>query len=136
MTKDWRPPYAYVPGLTPRHPEGLFDHLKTGLSHTPPHSLHETQAWASGMAFLHEGFFWEAHEVLEAVWMVCPHNSPERLMVQAIIQRANAGLKQKMGKNKAARRLLDLSAKLHGEALDRAGQDVFGIGLHNGIIVH
>ena len=25
---DWRPPHAYVPGQSPRHPEGLFDPIK------------------------------------------------------------------------------------------------------------
>lgn len=136
MISDGRPAYAYVPGQTPRHADGMFDHLKTGLRDIPAHRLHETKAWATGLAFLREGYFWEAHEVLEAVWMVCPQNSAERLMVQAIIQRANAGLKQKMGKENAAARLFDLSDTLYREAIDRAGRAVLGLALGACIKMH
>lgn len=122
MTGDWRPPYAYVPGQTPRHPEGMFDSFKAGLQDTPRALLQETRAWETGLAFLRDGYFWEAHEVLEAVWMVCPPNSAERLMVQAVIQRANAGLKAKMGQAKAVSRLLAMSDALYREAIDRADQ--------------
>jgi predicted metal-dependent hydrolase len=105
----------------------LFDAFKEGVDQTPIHRLRHTQAWKAGLAFLQDGYFWEAHEVLEAVWMACPQNSAERLMVQAIIQRANAGLKGKMGKEKAMARLSDLSANLYREAVDRAGGAVLGL---------
>ncbi len=126
MTCDWRPPYAYVPGRTPRHPEGMFDDLKSGVCGLSPDRMTETRAWAYGLAFLQEGFFWEAHEVLEAVWLACPPNAPERLMVQAVIQRANAGLKRRMGRERAVVRLLELSDQLSREAVERAGRAVLG----------
>ncbi|WP_081894668.1 DUF309 domain-containing protein [Ruegeria halocynthiae] len=122
----WRPPHAYVPGQTPRHPEGMFEDLKTGLCGVPTHRLNETPAWAYGQAFLREGFFWEAHEVLEAVWMACPPNAPERLMVQSVIQQANAKLKAKMGMGRAAQRLEAQSSDLAREAVERAGGRVLG----------
>ena len=79
------------------------------------------------MAFLNEGYFWEAHEVLEAVWLACPPNSPERLMVQAVIQYANACLKGRMGQPRAVARLMTLSDDLAREAMDRAGGAVLGL---------
>jgi hypothetical protein len=127
MTGDWRPPHAYVPGQTARHPEGLFDPLKAGLSDVAPSDLVDTPAWTSGLAFLEGGYFWEAHEVLEAVWLACPPNSPERLMVQAVIQYANARLKGRMGQPRAMARLFTLSDDLAREARDRAGGDVLGL---------
>ncbi len=127
MTCDWRPPHAYVPGQTPRHPEGLFDVFKTGLSDVPAEDLAGTRAWIYGLAFLKDGYYWEAHEVLEAVWLTCPPNAPERLMVQAIIQYANALLKERMGQPQATARLFALSDDLAREAVDRAGGDVLGV---------
>ncbi|WP_170789404.1 DUF309 domain-containing protein [Ruegeria lacuscaerulensis] len=136
MTSDCWPPHAYVPGQTARHPEGLFDPLKTGLSDVAPSDLQNTSAWTSGLAFLSEGYFWEAHEVLEAVWLACPPNSPERLMVQAVIQYANACLKGRMGQPRAMARLMTLSDDLAREAMDRAGGAVLGLHGEKCNIIH
>lgn len=136
MKTLWRPGHAYVPGQTPRHPDDLFDPLKAGLAGVPAGQLSETRAWAYGLAFLRDGYFWEAHEVLEAVWMACPPNAPERLMVQAVIQHANARLKRKMGQERAAHRLDKRSAELADEAVSRAGGRVLGFDAEICYIVH
>lgn len=100
------PPHAYVPGQNGRHAEGWFDAIKASVTpETPPDLLHHTRAWRAGLAYLKAGYYWECHEVLEAVWMQTPSPSPEREMAQAIIQLANAQLKLNMGKPNAARRL-------------------------------
>ncbi|WP_254694160.1 DUF309 domain-containing protein [Sulfitobacter sp. SK012] len=103
------PPYAYVPGLNARHPEGYFDaqkaDVKPGMS---PRNLAESRAFAIGRAYFDAGFFWECHEVLEAVWLVTTPASPEREIVQALIQLANARLKLLMERPKAALRLCDI----------------------------
>ncbi|WP_164661351.1 DUF309 domain-containing protein [Tropicibacter sp. Alg240-R139] len=65
------------------------------------------EAWDAGWSFFETGFFWEAHEVWEAVWQVLPPNSAERRFVQAVIQLANALLKEKMNRPQAVRRLCD-----------------------------
>jgi hypothetical protein len=100
------PDYAYVPGRTPRHPEGLFDALRETVSmDAQPEQLKETPAWIAGLSFLEEGFFWEAHEVLEPVWMALPLGSEEREVAQALIQLANACLKREMGRPRAVLRI-------------------------------
>jgi predicted metal-dependent hydrolase len=103
-----------VPGQTPRHPEDWFDALKQDR---------ET-AIAAGLFYYEQGYFWECHEVLEAVWMGAPEPSPERDMAQAIIQLANARLKLRMGREKAALRLAGIVEDL----LDRipAGERPLG----------
>jgi hypothetical protein len=113
----WRPPYAYVPGINPRHDEALFDEVKADLA----------QAWPLGCDLLRDRFFWEAHEVLEAVWMGCAPNGAERVLVQGVIQLANAGLKQRMGKTGAVVRLLALADRLSDEAFQRGGAVVMGL---------
>ncbi|MDG1169527.1 MAG: DUF309 domain-containing protein [Sulfitobacter sp.] len=103
------PPYAYVPGKTARHPEDWFDGIKASVpAGAAPCDLAETQAFRAGLAYLDAGFYWECHEVLEAVWMQTPQGSPEREMVQALIQLANAHLKVLMARPRAALRLCDM----------------------------
>lgn len=103
------PPHAYIPGQTPRHPEDWFDVIKASVTDAiPTLYLHETDAFIAGLLYFEKGYFWECHEVLEAVWMQTPTPSPERDLVQAIIQLANARLKLEMGKPRATLRLCDL----------------------------
>lgn len=106
-----RPPHAYVPGQTPRHRDGWFDRIKASVRKTvDPEALSATPAFKTGLAYLGAGYFWEAHEVLEAVWMQTPDPSAERAVVQALIQLANARLKLLMTRPKAAARLCDMVA--------------------------
>jgi hypothetical protein len=59
-----------------------------------------------GLALNDAGFFWESHEVLEAVWKAAPKGGLDRICLRACIQIANANLKLKMGKLRAAERLM------------------------------
>ena len=111
------PTYAHIPGSNPRHREDLFDEICASV--TPDMTtldLSKTKAWQSGLDLYRHGYFWEAHEVLEAVWMQCPKNSVERYFVQAIIQIANARLKLIMKRPRAAKRLFEKASELFREA--------------------
>jgi hypothetical protein len=63
-------------------------------------------AYRYGARLYVQSFFWEAHEVWEAVWKVCPPNGIERRLLRGLIALANAALKLRMGRPKAALRLL------------------------------
>src|SRR5437762_8960498 len=63
-----------------------------------------------GLELNDAGFFWECHEILEAVWAVAPQRGRDRILLRACIQIANANLKQKLNRPGAMVRLL-------GEAL-------------------
>ena len=58
----------------------------------------DEQAFRYGVDLYNRGFFWEAHEVWEAVWLAAPPNSGRRQGVRALIQMANAVLKRDMKK--------------------------------------
>lgn len=115
------PDYAYVPGQTPRHDEAIFEvyhkSVSAGLS---LEDLKATLAWQAGLVFYDKGYFWEAHEVLEPVWMAAPRNSAEHQLVQGIIQLANAALKARMKRPNAALRLCG-KARDHIRAARSAG---------------
>lgn len=103
------PPHVYVPGFSPRHPSTLFDDIKaTVRTSIPPEQLHATKAFIAGRVYFEAGFFWESHEVLEAVWRQTKDPSAERDMVLALIQLANARLKVLMLQPRAALRLCDM----------------------------
>ena len=63
-----------------------------------------------GLALNDRGYFWEAQEILEAVWAAAPQGGRERILLRACIQIANANLRLRIGKLTAA-------ARLFGEAL-------------------
>ena len=124
---DWLAPHAYVPGQSPRHAEGAFDRFKDVRPGQAIDVLAASHAWTAGRTFLAHGQYWEAHEVLEALWLACPPNSAERLGVQGVIQLANAGLKARMGRKAAALRLLDRARALAGEARARRARGALSL---------
>ena len=100
------PKHAYVPGQTARHAEGRFAPVcataQLGMS---PAQLAQSEAFCTGLFYLQRGYFWEAHELFEPVWMALEEGSEERCLLQALIQLANAQLKLRMHRPKAASRL-------------------------------
>ena len=117
------PDHAYLPGRTPRHADGAFDGLKTVT-----HPLRDSPAWEHGLHLLRARFYWEAHEVLEAVWMAAPERSGQKAAVQGVIQIANAALKARMGQARAAARLVALARDLLAEAERLGGMTAMGLG--------
>lgn len=110
------PEHVYIPGQTERHNAGTFDSLcNTAQASMSVEDLSRSAAFKHGLIYLEQGYYWEAHEVLEPVWMALERNSEERRFVQALIQIANARLKQLMGRKKAALRLCDISRALLDE---------------------
>ncbi len=99
------PPYRHRPGTTP-HP--VRD--RTGHSYgrkSEPLAIDEA-SWRDNTRYLlaidlfNEGYYWEAHEELEAHWIGAGRNTRIGLFVQGIIQAAAALLKLEVGKPAAA----------------------------------
>lgn len=116
---DWPlPGVAYLPGRTtrPDADDDVHRIARAAPDPTDPRNWAQNAAWLAGLRLYREGFFWEAHEVWEPVWMNAQPNSRERLLIQGLIQMANAALKQRMARNQAAIRLAAMSAQLIAEA--------------------
>src|SRR6202158_501201 len=107
------PGWAYVPGET-AEAEADHDTLWQGKALVPSRCRDfvpaRHPALRYGIALNDAGYFWESHEVLEAVWAAAPQGGRERILLRACIQIASANLKLRMQKPDAAARLL-------GEAL-------------------
>ncbi len=63
-----------------------------------------------GLALNDAGYFWECHEILEAVWAAAPQSGRDRILLRGCMQIANANLKLKLNRPGAVVRLI-------GEAL-------------------
>src|ERR1700756_29643 len=73
-----------------------------------------------GLALNDRGYFWEAQEILEAVWPAAPQGGRERILLRACILIANANLRLRMEKPRAAARLFgDARAELERRELHK-----------------
>ena len=107
------PQWAYVPGEM-EEDDADHDTLWKAKSLVPSRFRDYVPArhpaLRYGMTLNDRGYFWEAQEVLEAVWAAAPQGGRERILLRACILIANANLRLRMLKPHAASRLL-------GEAL-------------------
>src|SRR6266481_8323883 len=107
------PRWAYVPGDTDEA-NADYETLAQITALVPPrfggYVPTRHPALRYGITLNDRGYFWEAQEILEAVWAAAPQGGRERILLRACIQIANANLRLRMKKPHAAARLL-------GEAL-------------------
>jgi hypothetical protein len=103
------PGWAYVPGET-ADAEADHDALWQAKALVPAQFFGYVPArhpaLRYGIALNDAGYFWESQEVLEAVWAAAPQRGRERILLRACIQIANANLRLRMQKPRAAARLL------------------------------
>lgn len=118
------PDYKHLPGINARPDDGFLDAwCAMAPAITDAENADKNRTWCYGLQLIDAGFFWEAHEVLEPVWLNCRPNSRERFLVQGLIQYANAALKFSMGRPAAARRLITM-AQDHLKDASSGGADV------------
>ena len=84
-------------------------------------------AYVHGFALMRGGYFWEAHEVWEPVWLACPPNGRARLLLRALIQAANAHLKREMNRPRAVVRLAREARQVLAELHAADGEAFMGV---------
>ncbi len=101
------PRWVYTPGGALPPDEAVLAHAKALVPQRfDRHVPQDHPALAYALALNDAGFFWEAHEILEAVWRAAPQGGRDRILLRACIQLANAGLKHRLGRLRAMARLL------------------------------
>jgi len=102
------PEWAHVPGES-ADSEPDHETLWQAKALVPPqffgHVPARHPALRYGIALNDAGYFWEAQEVLEAVWAAAPQGGRERILLRACIQIAHANLRLRMQKPNATARL-------------------------------
>lgn len=134
LTSDPLPPYAFVPGRRPHpvsHPEG---HSHGRASSLPP-ALDPGRWWKShayllGCDLFNHGFYWEAHEAWEGLWIAAGRTGPMARFLQALIHLAAAGVKVREGRQAGVRSHADRAAAAFMEVERSVGTtDICGLNL-------
>jgi hypothetical protein len=95
------PSYRYVPGALPhphRDAEG-HSYGKREEVHRPwsPPEWRTLERYLYGIDLYNYGYFWEAHESLEALWKAAQRDSIQGRFIQGLIQIAAGNLHRYMG---------------------------------------
>src|SRR5258705_5295935 len=121
------PRWAYVPGV---ETEADHDTLAMAKALVPARfngfvpARHPALRY--GLGLNDSGFFWESHEILEAVWAAAPQGGRERILLRACILIATANLRLRMQKAHVAARLLgEAFGELEALGMRSAGGDGF-----------
>lgn len=108
------PARAYLPGLGIRPaPEPIGD---TPLD---PADWRSCDAYVHGLALFDRGYYWEAHERWEALWILARRTGPVAELLRGLIQLAAAGVKLRQGRTAGAITLAE-RARGHFEATHTA----------------
>ena len=121
------PAYRYLPGETP-HPITDPDGHSYGVDQTV--AGESPEAFCYGVDLYNAGYWWEAHEAWESVWLSITPNSAERHALRGMIQVANAFLKVHMLRAGAVRKLrTDIESCFDAALLHAPGLAIFGFAL-------
>ena len=129
------PPYSYVTG---RFPHPTRDEAGHSFGHTFKVSVAPSEdTWPRcreyllGIDLFNFGYYWEAHEVWEAVWNACGRRGKTADFVKGLIKLAAAGVKAREGRAAGVRTHADRAAALFEKILaaSDAQPTFFGLGL-------
>lgn len=111
-TRRALPPVPYLPGVGVRPDPGW-------LTHAPP--------WPWAVDLFDGGYFWEAHEVWESMWIELPRSSPRARFLQGLLLCAGAMVKQSAGYPEAADALFLQAVEALEEAVFALGDVIDGV---------
>ena len=123
------PRWAYVPGVSEKTAAD-YETLAQVTALVPPrfggYVPARHPALRYGIMLNDHGYFWEAQEILEAVWAAAPQGGRERILLRACILIATANLRLRMQKPHVAARLLgEALAEFEALGVRSAGGDGF-----------
>lgn len=110
------PPYAHRLGRTPHPTRDPGGHSYGAAGETPdppdPENWRACADYLYGIDLFNHGFYWEAHEVWEGLWVACGRRGPTATFLQALINLAAAGFKARSGSARGMRANAGTAARL------------------------
>ncbi len=101
------PPYAYQPGRTSHPTRDPGGHSYGDRAEPPappdPADWRACGDYLYGIDLFNHGFFWEAHEAWEGLWVACGRRGATATYLQALINLAAAGFKARWGNARGMR---------------------------------
>lgn len=101
------PAYAYRPGRTPHPTRDAQGHSHGALPESP--AAPDPDAWRAcpdylyGIDLFNYGYYWEAHEAWEGLWVACGRRGATARFLQGLINLAAAGFKARAGNARGLR---------------------------------
>ena len=131
------PPYSYVPGGSHPHPNRdprghRFGRSDDDFGLPPPaDSAHALTClpWLHVLDLFNHGYYWEAHEALEAWWRVLDPADARHPLFHGILRLAAAGVKMREGRREGVRTHARRAGELLDEVARRAGKGALLCGL-------
>lgn len=107
------PAYAYLPGSDLPHPvRDLRGHSYEKVAPTVPRvTALPSDALRWGIDLFNHGYYWEAHEAWEPIWLAARGNAQDRALFKGLIMLAATGVKIRERKWVAALRHAKRAAK-------------------------
>lgn len=119
------PRYAYVPGRTPhptRDPDGHSYGVQLDLPEPPdPAEWRTCRDYLYGIDLFNYGYFWEAHEAWEGLWVACGRRGPTATYLQALINLAATGFKARWGSARGMRANAETTVRLFKSLASQLG---------------
>ena len=100
------PAYPHVPGCSAEPDWDCLEAVKKRAERDHGHNWRRNTAYRYGWYLFLFGYYWEAHEFWEIVWLSRPVNSKEKQLLQGLIQLANARLKCAQNKREASNKMM------------------------------
>ena len=102
------PPYSYVPGHA-AHPVSNPAGHSHGTEHRSPPPLtpaswQESPEYLYGIDLFNHGYYWEAHEAWEALWLAAGRHGSVADFLKGLIKLAAAGVKAREGNPRGVQR--------------------------------
>jgi len=101
------PPYAYRPGHNPhptRDPDGhSYGVTPVAFVQPDPADWGACRQYLFGIDLFNHGYYWEAHEAWEGLWVACGRQGRSATFFRALINLAAAGFKARMGNARGVR---------------------------------
>lgn len=95
------PPYAHIPGQTPHPVSDPRGHMYGASHETPPpldpDNWQASEVYRYGVDLFNHGFYWEAHEAWESLWIAAGRSGPVAIWLKALIKLAAAMVKIRAG---------------------------------------
>jgi hypothetical protein len=127
------PRRKYIPGQgvhPDKDPQGShLPEIPVGEPVFSPQTWHRSQPYLYAIDLFNLGYWWEAHEVLEKLWMQNGRTTPVARTLQGIIQMAAALLQESKGNPRGASRLF-----VRGRANLEAGSGI-DCGMDVGVLI-
>ena len=131
------PPYSYVPG---RFPHPVIDPAGHSYGQQPqsvapldPARWQQSREFCHALRLFDAGYYWEAHEAWEALWIAAGRTGPVATALKGLIKLAAAGVKAREGNaagvGRHARRAAELLRMAKTECSRQLGAEAQWAGL-------